>query len=264
MAASAFFHDCLRSEYAFLVKVSKTAMLPLVKEFRWRQVQNALTENRHLLSVRDKRGRNWLHLCCGVDVGKRKPEAIRDSIKTAEILLSHGIDINAPAFTEGAWQATALWYAVAFGKNIDLARYLLQHGSSPQHCLFAAAYNNDIAAIRLLARHGAEIDPETEDATPFLAAIQWSRFAAAEEFLKLGADPDYQNSKRMTALHYLLKKSADKAHIRMLLKYGARIDIENRDGVTAQAIMERKRDPEYRRMAAKARGNAGMPAARTL
>jgi ankyrin repeat protein len=225
--------------------ISKTRMLSLVKELRWQEVRQALAENPRLLAVRDKRGRTWLHICCAVDIGKRSGEA-RDSIKMAELLLKQGIDINDAAFTEDNFRATPLWYAVAFGKNIDLASYLLRRGSDPNSCLFAAAYNHDTAAIRLLIKHGADIDPVTEGATPFLFAVQWSRFEAAQELLKLGADANYQDSKRMTALHYMLKKGTDKKYIRMLLDYGARGDIRNKDGMTAAAIMMKKRDADFR------------------
>lgn len=115
--------------------------------------------------------------------------------------------------------------------------------------MWAAANRNDPDAIRLLIHNGAE-DPSTEDSSPFLAAIQWNQFAAAEEFLRLGADVDFRDSNKMTALHYLLKKGSDKKYIRMLIKYGARGDLKNGDGVTAAEIMMRKRDPEFREMAA--------------
>jgi ankyrin repeat protein len=225
-------------------------MLRLVKDLQWKDVEPGLAERPELLAVRDKRGRNWLHLCCGVDITKRGREAARDSIKLAELLLKHGISINGAAFTEGDWKATPLWYAIAFGRNLELAGFLLRRGSDPNHCLFAAAYNNDAAAIRLLAKNGARIDPETEGATPFMFAVQWSRFEGARELLKLGADVNYQDAKGVTALHYMLKKGSDKKHIRMVLDYGARGDIENKDGVTAASIMMKKRDPEYRSLAA--------------
>src|SRR5262245_14394787 len=72
--------------------ISKTAMLPLVKELRWKQVRDGLIENRDLIGVRDKRGRTWLHLACGVDITKRPAAAVRDSIKLCEILLERGLD----------------------------------------------------------------------------------------------------------------------------------------------------------------------------
>jgi len=201
-----------------------------------------------IIGFRDKKGRNWLHLCCGASIKKRRLRTAA-SIRTAETLLKAGLEINQEAFSEGKWKATPLWYSIAFGENLALSEYLLKRGSDPNHCLWAAAYNNDTDAIRLLIQYGAE-DPSTEDASPFLAAIQWSRFAAAEELLKLGADVNLQDSKKMTALHYVLKKGSDKKYARMLIKYGARGDLKNGSGVTAGEIMKRKRDPEFRDMVA--------------
>src|SRR5262245_24726366 len=225
--------------------VSKTKMLDLVRDFRWRDVSAALVETPSLKTVKDKRGRTWLHLCCAVDVSRRKT-ARPDSIKTAIALIEAGLDINDAAFTEGKWRATPLWYAVAFGKNIDLASYLLQRGCDPDPCLYAAAWNDDAAAIRLLIHNGAEI-PRDKDGGPFLAAIRWKRFLAAEELLKLGADIDSQDRRGTTALHYLITKG-DKKHTRMLLDYGAGVDIQDSHGRTAAALMARKRDPEFRKM----------------
>ena len=228
--------------------ISKTRMLSLVQEFTWRDVKGAIGEDPELIGFRDKKGRNWLHLCCGVNIKKLKVK-VADSIRTAEILLKAGLDINEGAFSEGKWKATPLWYSIAFGENLALSEYLLKRGSDPNHCLWAAANNNDAEAIRLLIHYGAE-DPSNEEMSTFLAAIQWNRFAAAEEFLKLGADVDFQDSTKMTALHYLLKKGSDKKYIRMLIKYGARGDLKNGSGVTAAEIMMRKRDPGFREMAA--------------
>jgi len=229
--------------------ISKTAMLSLVKGLRWKEARDGFAEKPDLLLVRDKRGRTWLHLACAVDVSKRQAAA-RDSIRLAQVLLDRGSDINDAAFTEENFKATPLWYAIAFGKNIPLARFLLSRGSGPNYCMFAAAYNDDAAAIRLLADNGAEIDPEAEGSTPFFAAVQWSRFKAAEELLKQGANPNYQNSAGMTALHWMLKKGIDKKYFRMLLSYRPRTDIPDRNGLTAASIMIKKRDPAFRQMAA--------------
>jgi ankyrin repeat protein len=228
--------------------ISKTAMLTLVKELRWKEARDGFAEKPDLLRIRDKRGRTWLHVACAVNVDKRRA-ALRNSIRMAEVLLDLGLDINDAAFTEENFKATPLWYTIAFGKNIPLAKFLLSRGSDPNYCMFAAAYNDDAAALHLLAEHGAEIDSVSEGCTPFLGAIQWSHFKAAEELLKLGANPDYQDSKGTTALHCMLKKGSDKKHLRLILSYGARTDIPDKAGVTAAAIMMRKRDPDFRRMA---------------
>ncbi|HXW84273.1 MAG TPA: ankyrin repeat domain-containing protein [Candidatus Binataceae bacterium] len=230
-------------------------MLALVKAFDWKNVDAGFAENPELLGFRDERGRNWLHLCCGVNAKRSTPRA-EASIRTAELLLKLGIDIDQPAFVEGQWRATPLWYAIARGENLPLARYLLEHGSSPNHCLFAASWNNDLDTIRLLVKHGADLNEVAEDETPFLGAVKFSRFGPAEELLKLGADINHRDPKGMTALHYMLKKNSDKKHFAMLLKYGPRGDIPNRDGLTAAQLMRNKRDPEFRSMAERLRNGA--------
>jgi len=235
--------------------ISKTRMLPLVKELKWKEVARGLVENPKLLDVRDDRGRNWLHLCCAVKVRERgfKPA---DSIKTADVLLDAGLDINQGAFQEKDFEATPLWYAIAHGQNLKLAEHLLKRRSVPHYCMWAAAYNDDAPAIRLLVANGAAINPTAEDATPFLFAVQWSRFTAAEQLLKLGANVDFQNSKKVTALHCLLKKGSDKKYVRMLMDYGARGDIPNEEGKTAAEIMSRKKDPDFRKLAGQFSGRA--------
>ena len=228
--------------------VSKTRMLALVKDLQFREVAAGLDENPALLGFRDDRGRNWLHLCCGVNpkARRRQPSA---AVKTADALLVAGLDLDRDAFREGAWKATPLWYAIARGENRTLARFLLEQGADPEHCLWAAAYRNDVSTIRLLASYGAEIDPVAEEATPFLFAVQWSRFEAAKALLELGADVDFRNAAGATALHAMLKKRSDPRHFRMLIQHGARGDIPNPEGVTAADIMARKRAPAFRKLA---------------
>ncbi|MEJ0025711.1 MAG: hypothetical protein WDN01_06760 [Rhizomicrobium sp.] len=226
--------------------ISKTAMLALVKDFRAGEVDRGLGDNPKLLEFRDERGRNWLHICCGQ---KLKPGREKDGIKTAEVFLRHGFDIDAPAFTEGTWKATPVWFAIGRGQNRALAEYLLSHGADPNYSLFAAAFNDDLAAIRLLAKYGADLEEVAEGSTPFVGAVRWSKFGPAEEMLKLGADPDWRDKDGMTALHYMLKKGSDTRHIAMVVRHGARGDIPDKTGVTAVDILRRKRDPGLRKLA---------------
>jgi len=228
--------------------VSKTGMLSLVKAFRCKDVDAGLEENRHLLEFRDERGRNWLHICCATKIPGPK---VKDSIKTAEVLLAHGLDIDREAFTEGTWKATPLWFCISRGRNLALAEYLLKRGCNPNHCLFAAAFHNDIPAIRLLARYGADVNESALDETPFLSAIKTSHFGPAKVLLELGADPNYRDRRGMTALHYMLKKGSDKRHFAMLLAHGPRGDIGNAQGVTAIDLLSGRKDPAFRRMAEK-------------
>jgi hypothetical protein len=232
---------------------SKTRLLDMVKAFNWAETARALDESPQLTGWRDGRGRGWLHLCCAADIHEQGRRA-EDSLRTADVLLERGLDINQAAFTEGEWQATPLWYAIAWGRNLALAEHLLSRGSIPNHCLFAAVWNHDLAAIRLLMRAGAPVDEGHEGETAFLGAVAWSRFPEAEELLKAGADSNARNAKGMTALHAMLKKSSAPEHLEMVVRYGARGDIADAEGRTATALLRRKQDPRLRRLAERLSG----------
>ena len=205
--------------------VSNTKMLALIKALDWKAVKSALKENPELLRYRGKKGENFLHLCCAIDIAKHRMRS-GDSLKTAGSLLDAGLDLDGEAFREGAWKATPLWYAVGRGKNPKLAAYLLKRGANPEHCMWAAAFNDDPAMIRLLWKAGATVDP-IGDETPLLFAVKWSRFAAAKTLLECGANPNFQDSNGKTAMHYMLKKRSDPAYVRMFLEHGARLERAN-------------------------------------
>lgn len=228
--------------------VSKTRMQALVKAFDADAVDAALAESPDLLDWRDERGRNWLHLCCATPLAGAGRDA-EASVRTAEVLLKHGLPLDAAAFTEGAWQATPVWFCISRGRNLALAAWLLARGASPDFSLWAAAFNRDLEAIRLLVGAGAKLEDTSVDESPFLGAVQWSHFDAAEELLKLGADPNARDSKGMTALHAMLKKSSDAEHFQMLARYGARGDIPDAEGRTVAQLLRRKRDPVLRQVA---------------
>lgn len=229
--------------------ISKTRMQNLVKEFLVDEIAAGLREKPELLQFRDERGRNWLHLCASVDVRRKLALEPQDSVRLAALLLKRGIGIDSPAFTEGSWHATPLWYATARGRNLQLAKFLLQAGSTPAHCLWAACFNEDLDMLRLLVAEGAPLEAVAEGETPLLGAVKYSKFKAAKLLLEVGCDPDFQDAKGMTALHYMLRKNSDKRHFELFAKHGARGDIPNADNITAAAIMKRKRDPDFHRIA---------------
>ncbi len=222
--------------------VSKTSMLPLVRAFDWKAVQEGLEEKPALLDHRDDRGRNWLHICCATPLEGRGSAS---SIRTADVLLAHGIDLQQHAFTEGRWRATPVWFAISHGRNLALAEHLMKLGASPQYSLYAAAYNRDPDAIRLLVRYGADIEEASGPGeTPLLGAIGWSHFEAAEAMLECGANVDAQDDHGRTAAHMMLKKNSDYEHFALLASHGARFRLPDKQGVTAAEIMRRKRDPQ--------------------
>jgi uncharacterized protein len=219
--------------------MSKTRLFQAIKSLDAGAVAALLEARPELAQVRDERRRNALHLLCSLP-GSDKTRG--RSLALAERLLGLGLSIDEPAFVEGPFKATPLWYAISRGRNLPLARWLLEKGSTPEYCLWSAAFQDNVDAIDLLVGRGARVDPVAEDETPFLSAIKWSRFAAAERLLHHGANVNFGNSKGMTALHFLIKKNSDRKHIAMLLGYGADPTIRNAEGKSPLDMVAPRRD----------------------
>ena len=203
-----------------------------------------------LLRAVDDRKRAPLHFLCSLPPA---PKGADRATRLARLLLEAGADIEAPAFTEGSWHATPLWYAVSRGENIAMARFLLKRGAKPEHCLWAAAFRDDVEMIELLLEHGATIDPVAEDETPFLSAVKTSHFAAAECLLRHGANVNVQNSKGLTALHFMLKKDSPPKQVAMVMRHGADPSLRARDGKSPLDLVARRRDKTYLELLTRAR-----------
>ena len=97
-----------------------------------------------------------------VDLTKHPSLDTGASVRVADLLLERGLRVDEPAFVLEDWHATPLWHAISRGHNLVLAAHLLQRECDPDHCLWAAAYGDDVDAIRLLLEHGAELDLKSE------------------------------------------------------------------------------------------------------
>jgi hypothetical protein len=222
--------------------VSRARLFRSLKALDVETAAALLAADSALLRAVDDRKRTPLHFLCSLRPAATAPDR---ATRLARVLLDAGAGIDAPAFTEGTWHATPLWYAVARGENPAMARFLLKRGASPEHCLWAAAFRDDVETIDLLVKHGATIDPIAEDETPFLSAVKNSHFAAAERLLRHGANVNVQDSKGLTALHYALRKDSAPKHVEMLVRHGADPSLRAKDGKTPVDLVARRRDKTY-------------------
>jgi hypothetical protein len=228
--------------------ISKTSMLKRVRGWDWKGVAAGLDEKPELIDFRDEKGRNWLHLCCMVKPEHRK-RPVRDSVRTAEVLIDAGLDVNQEAFRQKEWKATTIWHAVGKGCNLALGKCLLERGADPNYTLWAASMRDDPAALKLLLDAGAEVDQTLHYDTPFFDAAKAGHWRSAQLLLERDADVNYQDRKGRTAMHVMLEKGYDAKDFQLLKKYGARVDLPNKSGKTVAEIMSRKRDPAFRKLA---------------
>ena len=75
-----------------------------------------------------------------------------------------------------------------------------------------------------------------------VAPHEAGHFAAAKRLLRHGANVNFQSSKGMTALHFLLKKNSDRKYVEMLLRHGADPTLENAEGKSPLDMVASRRD----------------------
>jgi ankyrin repeat protein len=162
-------------------------------------------------------------------------------------LIEQGFDPK-PMFVTPSGKASnsvnAVWFAATWGKNASVMKLLVGRGAKPLG-LFAASYQEDIGTLKLLLKLGANIDEVAEDETPLLHTVKWRRLKAAEFLIKAGADLNFQDKKRRTALHVALDNDYDPDFVRLLVKNGASRQATDGKGVSAELKASRKQNKAY-------------------
>jgi ankyrin repeat protein len=129
-----------------------------------------------------------------------------------------------------------LLHTAAESGNLDMLRYLLDAGLAPDAYdsekgtpLWAAVDNSKFGAAELLLSKGAAVEG-TVKGEPFLhKAVGWSCGTRAKWLLDRGAKPDVLDFEGRTALH----KASDSDCVSLLLQRGANVNVQAKDGSTA-------------------------------
>lgn len=87
---------------------SKTRLLECMRTLNSELILAGLDAKPELLTYRDDKGRNWLHLCAGVNASDKSGVEAAAAIPLAKGLIERGLDMHEPAFAEDPWQAASL------------------------------------------------------------------------------------------------------------------------------------------------------------
>lgn len=221
-------------------RFGKTKFFEAVRKGRADEVAAAIDAHPELVSITDNAGRTPLHICAGRLVANAKHAAA--AVATAKALVKAGADVNAiqSIVDDGeVFPATALWYALAWGRNRPLAAYLLRCNADPNHCMFALAFADDLPAAKLVRRHGAAIDEVFGGETPLIYAMRHRRAKFGEWLLREGADVSVADRKGLTALHHAVRRRLPVSTLRMLLARGANARAISNDGVAVGQLATR-------------------------
>jgi ankyrin repeat protein len=226
--------------------MDKKTFIARIRSWDAAAVAAALKEQPDLASFKDKIGKTPLHHCA--EINPRKfPLNISDSLKTAGVLLSGGADVNAiRIITDDGeeFQATPLWYAVAWGKNYDLVSLLLERGALPDHNATASAiWDQNLRMAELLRTHGGNIDHASPDGTPLFRTVKARRLKLVKWLIDHGAKINFQDAAGFSALHYAVKGNHTLSQVEELLSYGAKPQLEAKDGSTPLSLAEARGKP---------------------
>ncbi|MCR9060392.1 MAG: ankyrin repeat domain-containing protein [Rhodobacteraceae bacterium] len=169
-----------------------------------------------------------LHLAYSKDI-HRRPDKSTDMTAIADLLISHGADVDegySPE-PEGDYKLSALYGALCHADNFALGRWLLEQGANPNddESLYHSTELGHTKALELLLRHGAK--PDGTNALP--RALDFDNAEMVRLLLEAGADPnltvpDHPSGQPMNtipSLHQAARRGCSVKIVELLLKFGA-------------------------------------------
>lgn len=99
--------------------------------------------------------------------------------------------------------------------------------------IFFPIYNGEFEIVKLLIRHGADINAESAHGTALRQAALDGRVDVIEHLLDCGADPDSKGSLGLTALSGAVKNNHYRV-VKLLLKAGADVNHKSKHGYSVK------------------------------
>lgn len=112
-----------------------------------------------------------------------------------------------------------------------------KYGTTPLH---VAAGNGDAVTVRLLLKHGTQVDARDGYGTPLHSASHEGDLETVRVLLEAGADVNAPDADGDTPLHQAVEWNPEQDVIRLLLDSGANVDVKNKAGETATDIARRQ------------------------
>jgi len=189
----------------------------------------------------------WAQLACAMDTPEFS-ELVQAVFDNEEDRVLAALDAGANVNATGEEGDTLLMHAVDRG-YVEVCSALIkgranvhQRTTSGITALSLAIDSNQEQLIKLLIAEGADINaPCDREYTPLIKKTylelddqeEEHRYERVKFLLKCGADPNVQRKKNLkTALMYAVKKD-DEALCALLLKHGAYVGLQDREGRTA-------------------------------
>jgi ankyrin repeat protein len=183
-------------------KPSRTALFRAAQTWDAEAVKALLGMSLNLTRATDPKGRTALHVACGVQPGSPMTRE-QNGLSTVAALLDAGADLEIAVpmdDDEGDFRATPLWYAVARGENLPLAKLLLKHGADASYSLWAVVWRDDDALCRELLKTRPRLDLKAHGETPVFYAARLKRLKCLDLLLEAGADPTITDNEGRDAL----------------------------------------------------------------
>jgi ankyrin repeat protein len=185
-------------------KPSKTALFETSKAYA-AAVEALLAAAPDLAQVADPKGRTALYLACSV-----KPSSLAigepNGLRTVAALLKAGTDLEVEApmdEDEGDFRVTPLWYAVAWGENLPLVRFLLTRGADPSYSLWAVVWRDDDVVCHELLKNRPRLvlrDSWRDADLLIFYAARLKRLKTLDLLIEAGADPTIMDNEGRDAV----------------------------------------------------------------